>query len=113
VVVVEQAAKTDRWISGNLAQSDPQSARTWAPWAGQGCTWILSYLDGGQDWSPTGLGPCNINCNNSQGVYSFHSGGANALFLDGSVQFLKEGIAAELLYAYVSRSRGELIGEDF
>ncbi len=112
VIVIEQSAKTERWARRQRIQVNPTSARAWAPWSGQACTWILSYLEDGEDWSPTGLGPCNINCNNSQGVYSFHLGGANALFLDGSVRFFKEGMRAQVLYAFVSRSRGETIGGD-
>jgi len=55
------------------------------------------------------LGPCNVNCNNHQGVYAFHPGGANSLFLDGTVRFLRTTIAPEALYAIVSRSRGDSI----
>jgi prepilin-type processing-associated H-X9-DG protein len=51
-------------------------------------------------------GPCTINCNNSQGVYSFHRGGANAVFCDGSVHFLAEGLAPELLGAIVTARSG-------
>ena len=105
---VERAASTDRWVGGHLVEHAPSTAADWAPWAGQGCVWILSYTDGGANWSPTGLGPCNINCSNHQGVYSFHPGGANVMFLDGRVTFLSEGVAAEVLFAMVTRSRNEL-----
>ncbi|TWU45112.1 putative major pilin subunit [Novipirellula aureliae] len=110
---IEQAGKTDTWINGRLHEVAPTAARAWAPWAGRGCTWILSYQADGLSWSPTGLGPCNVNCNNRQGVYAFHVGGANTVFLDGSVHFLSESIEAEILYALVSRSRGDDVGEEF
>ncbi|MFG0267522.1 MAG: DUF1559 domain-containing protein, partial [Rhodopirellula sp. JB055] len=110
---VEQAGKTDTWINGRLHEAAPSAARAWAPWAGRGCTWLLSYQADGQSWSPTGLGPCNVNCNNRQGVYAFHVGGANSVFLDGSVHYLTESIDAEVLYALVSRSRGDDVGDQF
>jgi len=106
---VERAATTQRWINGLVAEESPTTAKTWAPWAGQGCVWLLSYIDSGETWAPTGLGPCNINCNNHQGIYAFHPGGANTVFLDGAVHFLAKGIDPKVLYAMVSRSRGELI----
>ena len=63
-----------------------------------GENWFIGSLFDGSD-SPTG-GPCVVNCNNlrGQGLYSFHSGGANVLFADGSVQALDvDQLAAELL----------------
>lgn len=106
---VERAASTDRWVGGRLVERNPTTAADWAPWAGQGCVWILSYTDGGANWAPTGLGPCNVNCSNHQGVYAFHPGGANVTFLDGRVVFLREAIDAEVLFAMVTRSRSEMI----
>lgn len=106
---VERASPTERWNARRRVDNNPVSARSWAPWSGRGCTWILSYEAGGETWAYTGIGPCNVNCNNGQGIYAFHPGGANALFLDGSVHFLSEGLDGNLLFAYVSRSRGERI----
>jgi prepilin-type processing-associated H-X9-DG protein len=34
-------------------------------------------------------GPCAVNCDNGEDIYSFHSGGANILMSDGAVRFLK------------------------
>ena len=106
---VERASSTDRWVSGLLTQSSPTTAADWAPWAGQGCVWILSYTDGGKNWAPTGLGPCNVNCSNHQGIYAFHPGGANVMFLDGRVVFLTEAVEPEMLFAMVTRSRNEVV----
>jgi prepilin-type processing-associated H-X9-DG protein len=50
-----------------------------------------------------------VNCSNQQGVYSFHPGGANVLFLDGRVVSISEQIAPEVLFAMVTRSRGEVM----
>jgi prepilin-type N-terminal cleavage/methylation domain-containing protein/prepilin-type processing-associated H-X9-DG protein len=42
---------------------------------------------------------------------SFHAGGANLSFADGSVQFVLDAIAIELLQAICTRSRGETGGK--
>jgi prepilin-type N-terminal cleavage/methylation domain-containing protein/prepilin-type processing-associated H-X9-DG protein len=42
-------------------------------------------------------------------IYSFHPGGANALFVDGSVQFIKETIDIRVLGRLVTRSSGEVV----
>jgi len=45
-------------------------------------------------------------------IYSFHSGGANVLRADGSVQFLRDAIAPATLGALVSRAGGEVVSDN-
>jgi prepilin-type N-terminal cleavage/methylation domain-containing protein/prepilin-type processing-associated H-X9-DG protein len=57
-----------------------------------------------------GTGPCAMNCNNLQGdIYSFHTGGANIAFADGSVHFVNESISIVTLAALVTKAGGEVI----
>lgn len=107
----ERAGMNARWVMARQTDPNPTTASNWAPWAGQGCNWVLSYEASGATWAPSGLGPCNVNCSNHQGIYGFHAGGANVVCLDGGVRFLQDAIDARVLYAYVSRSRGDRPGE--
>ena len=67
-------------------------------------------LAGGKcDDSGLRLGPCMINATSNNEIYSWHSGGANALFADGSVHFLRDGMAAPLVIALVTRAGGEVL----
>jgi prepilin-type processing-associated H-X9-DG protein len=50
-----------------------------------------------------------MNCTNDRQVYSFHPGGANFVFADGSVRFLKAGIDIRVLAALVTRAGGEVV----
>jgi len=73
---------------------------------------------------PAGDPSCNNQWQNStapvgcrfsaaaKGFVSFHSGGANFLFADGSVHFLKNSIALPLYCALGSRNGGEVISSD-
>jgi prepilin-type N-terminal cleavage/methylation domain-containing protein/prepilin-type processing-associated H-X9-DG protein len=80
-----------------------------------------SSLDG-----TTFPGPCAINCTNGKDIgttfpdpiygtdgtgetYSFHTGGANALFGDGSVHFLSQSIDIVVYAALITRAGGEVI----
>jgi prepilin-type N-terminal cleavage/methylation domain-containing protein/prepilin-type processing-associated H-X9-DG protein len=57
-----------------------------------------------------GTGPCAVNCNNLSGdIYSFHNGGANIAFADGSVRFCRDSIDIKVLAALVTKSGGEII----
>jgi prepilin-type N-terminal cleavage/methylation domain-containing protein/prepilin-type processing-associated H-X9-DG protein len=57
-----------------------------------------------------GTGTCVMNCNNLQGdIYSFHTGGANVCFADGSVRFLRDSIPITTLIAMVTKAGGEVV----
>jgi prepilin-type N-terminal cleavage/methylation domain-containing protein/prepilin-type processing-associated H-X9-DG protein len=63
--------------------------------------------------SSFGSGPCAMNCNNLQGdIYSFHTGGANIVFADGSVRFVKDSVSITTLAALVTKGGGEVINPD-
>jgi prepilin-type N-terminal cleavage/methylation domain-containing protein/prepilin-type processing-associated H-X9-DG protein len=55
-----------------------------------------------------GMGPCVMNCTNDNEVYSFHSGGANFAFAEGSVRFIRDGIRNTTFAALVTRASGDL-----
>jgi prepilin-type processing-associated H-X9-DG protein len=46
------------------------------------------------------------------GLSSYHPGGANVLFCDGSVKFLKDSTSRNTLWALGSRAQGEVISAD-
>ena len=46
------------------------------------------------------------------GMSSYHSGGANALFADGSVKFLKSSTNMTVIWAIGTRNGGEAVGAD-
>ena len=80
----------------------------WGPWASYNSCIYKTWSDDGQ--TPGGF--CTINCNNSWGIYSFHRGGANAVFCDGSVHFLRVGLNRDVFAALVTRSGEETIPGD-
>ncbi len=57
-------------------------------------------------------GTCMVNCTSNNEIYSFHPGGANALFVDGSVHFIKDVASVQLIAALVTRAGGEIISSD-
>jgi prepilin-type processing-associated H-X9-DG protein len=59
------------------------------------------------------LGSCMINYTSNNEIYSWHTGGANALFGDGSVHFLSESTAAAVIIALVTRAGGETIADNY
>jgi prepilin-type N-terminal cleavage/methylation domain-containing protein/prepilin-type processing-associated H-X9-DG protein len=58
------------------------------------------------------LGPCMVNTTSNNEIFSWHTGGANALFGDGSVRFLKQDISAPIVIALVTRAGGEIASEE-
>jgi prepilin-type N-terminal cleavage/methylation domain-containing protein/prepilin-type processing-associated H-X9-DG protein len=84
--------------------------------SGGGCwgdMFTYSALAGGKcDDSGQRLGPCMINSTSNNEIYAWHTGGANALFGDGSVRFLKYSTPATTIIALVTRAGGETVPLD-
>ncbi len=87
----------------------------------QGIGWADSEgpfsLDGASaDGSEEGCTPaagCNVAMNrkNDNEPYSFHTGGANCLFADGHVQFVRESVPLLTFAALCTRAAGEVPGD--
>jgi prepilin-type processing-associated H-X9-DG protein len=102
ILVSECAGRPQLWRAGRPV---PGSYVT-------GGVWVSGTLVFGQGSSPDGatkLGPCAINCTNDREVYSFHPGGANAVFADSSVHFLKADMDIRIFAGLVTRAGGEVV----
>jgi prepilin-type processing-associated H-X9-DG protein len=103
ILLTEDAGRPRQWRAG---RPGPDQTISGGPWAGfnTGITLKGSSHDG-----ETQPGPCAINCTNDHEVYSFHHGGANTVFADGSVRFLKAEINIGILAALITRAGAETV----
>jgi len=62
--------------------------------------------------APGTLGTAGNKAGNNQSLFSFHPGGTNALFGDGSVHFLKSSTNVVTLRSLVTLKGGEVISSD-
>ena len=83
---------------------------TWADMLGTPT--LLGYKDVTAGVSVDKLGCEFINVTNFQSPYSFHTGGVNALRCDGSVAFLRSSVTPIVLFAFITRSGGEVFNLD-
>ena len=58
-------------------------------------------------------GPCAMNCTSDNEMFSFHTGGMNALMGDGSVRFVSQTINLTQAAALISKAGGEVINFDY
>jgi prepilin-type N-terminal cleavage/methylation domain-containing protein/prepilin-type processing-associated H-X9-DG protein len=107
IVLAEDGGRNQLWVKGkHMAGSNTNGA--WVNPANMNTPVGYDAATG------TRPGSCAINCTNYEEVYGFHSGGANAVFADGSVHFLKSTLTMSLLREMITRNGGEVIsGVDF
>jgi prepilin-type N-terminal cleavage/methylation domain-containing protein/prepilin-type processing-associated H-X9-DG protein len=106
LLLSEDAGRPRLWQAGkSIAGQVIQGG----PWAGfsAGIT-----VKGSQPDGTSRPGPCALDCTNDHEVYSFHTGGANAVFADGHVQFLTAGMSIRTLAALVTRAGAEVVCPD-
>jgi prepilin-type N-terminal cleavage/methylation domain-containing protein/prepilin-type processing-associated H-X9-DG protein len=103
ILLAEVAGRPRQWSAG---RPGPDQTIGGGPWDGFHTGIILQ----GSEFDGTARpGRCAMNCTNDHEVYSFHPGGANALFADGSVHFLRANIDIRILAALVTRAGGEIV----
>lgn len=97
----EDAGRPESWVKGQF-DSNRSSAVTGARWADvEAYFWVHDVCGSEQV----------INCNNNNEIYSFHVGGCNFLYGDGSVRFESEGMAAEVFISLFTRDEGDVRGQ--
>lgn len=117
-LTLEHAGYDKHYVKG-VGMPMPDTDRTldqpgsWGPWLG----WCAFQLQGYPVYTlatyPTTLSNipsgtnCAVNCNNSQGIFGFHPGGANVAMGDGSVRFLPENLSVATMMFLATRDGGE------
>jgi prepilin-type N-terminal cleavage/methylation domain-containing protein/prepilin-type processing-associated H-X9-DG protein len=109
ILLTEDAGRPALWQAGRPVAGSEQAVKGGA-WAGPNNGFVV---DGSTPDGTSSPGPCPMNCTNDGEVYSFHPGGANAVFADGSVHFLHAGINIRTLAALITRAGGEVPAGDY
>jgi prepilin-type processing-associated H-X9-DG protein len=103
MLLTEDAGRPRRWLARQSGQDQALDGGAWNHFKG-GIILQGKTADGTAD-----LGTCSMNCTNAGEVYSFHPGGANAVFADGSVHFLRESMSIRVLARLITRAGGEVV----
>lgn len=101
--LAEDASRPTRYAFGRVKVSGFVSGAAWADRDNE-------YLTHGytQDGSAS-PGPCPINCNNDNEIYSFHPAGAHLLIGDGSVRLVAETTDMRVIGRLLTRAGGEAL----
>ena len=102
IMMAECAGRPQLWQG---SQPVPNLWLTGGPWASRNLLWCRGATADGTAF----FGTCAVNCTNDREVYSFHTGGANVVFADGSVHFLKATIDIRVFARLVTRAGGEVV----
>lgn len=116
---LRQALRQGRGDADARHRSHLRSAVLWGPWLG----WCAFMLQGYPNYTPATY-PTNlsnipsgtdyaVNCNNSQGIFGFHPGGANVAMGDGSVRHLSVSTSVKaMMYMATLATVGRNSGND-
>jgi prepilin-type N-terminal cleavage/methylation domain-containing protein/prepilin-type processing-associated H-X9-DG protein len=108
----QQAFQTGKWATS----TNNTKGFRWEQDLGGFCIFNTIIPPSSSQWT---FGACRMNANNAdiadgtyQGANSNHPGGANFLFSDGSVHFIKSTIQLATYWALGTKANGEAIGSD-
>ena len=106
-VISEDAGRPDLGRAGKLVTANGSTAGSWAD---RDNTYITHGANAAGTASP---GPCHTNCTNGDEVYSFHTGGANHVFADGSVHFIPASTDIRLFVKLLTRSGNDIAPSNY
>jgi prepilin-type N-terminal cleavage/methylation domain-containing protein/prepilin-type processing-associated H-X9-DG protein len=106
LLLAEDAGRNALWQMG---QKVSETGGGTGSWGNPGCTIQLAGFDPTTKNAP---GPCAVNCQNNNEIYSFHQGLANVVFADGSVRSLKASASLQVVANLITRAGGEVVSPD-
>ncbi|EAQ79940.1 DUF1559 family PulG-like putative transporter [Blastopirellula marina] len=129
-LLVYESAGRDRWRVNNFEMSETLRGLNFYFWGSRGETWTNAISQAPQfgcflrfamvmdENDPTGVQPTFVqyaggymNVTNACGApYSFHPGGIQCAFADGSVRFLSESMDRATMVALCSADQGDIAG---
>lgn len=110
MLIAENGGRPENWAAGKLVPGETVALGAWSEYNAH---LVRGYLaDGSSATGSGGGGPCMVNCNNQYSIYAFHTGGANVLFGDGSVRFLRASATATVVAGLITRAGGEVVNEN-
>ncbi|VTR97986.1 DUF1559 domain-containing protein [Tuwongella immobilis] len=115
MMIIEDSAQPNSYILGRDTGTTLPEGRGWADPDGvsgsmDGTHPTTGAINGGSITASAGA-TCIMNCNNYSEPYSFHTGGVNVAFADGSVRFVRSTISAATFAALMTRDYGDIPGD--
>ena len=107
LMISEDAGRPQTWQFGKMVSATSGSDGGWADHNSE------YIVHGSMTTSTANPGPCHTNCHNGNEVYSFHTGGANHVFADGSVHFISEKTDIRVFVKLITRSGGDVVNSGF
>jgi hypothetical protein len=97
ILLCESAGRPQYWVGGAFNSTRTLNDGGWGHHEND------YGLDGAVSKTNTSSpGNCVINCHNDNETYAFHPGGANHVFTDGSVRFIRESISPQTYAALIT-----------
>ena len=123
-MIAEDAGRPDLWIKGKMIKTGTLNDGGWADLnseygldgapnslpANYTDADVSAYTSG--NTCKTADCPCPINCHNNNETYAFHTGGANHVYGDGSVHFIRDSINIRVYAAIITANGGGTIAEE-
>jgi prepilin-type processing-associated H-X9-DG protein len=101
-MLFEDGGRPEKWVDGRRGDSTvpPTEPIDGSRWADEDVEFRMNTICGSTQM---------INCTNANEIYSFHPGGCNFLYGDGSVHFHPETIDADAFVSLFTRVAGDIV----